>query len=360
MLAMPGMRAFSLSARGPGGVSFDADGVHVGDVPLLMRSEARGAHKRWVVRPISKLNDELSALYRLPVDAAMKANALQLIATAFNRGDLAMAAIATVQMQFPDPPRLAKRVETHKEIERRAVELHRSGLLKFWDPAKHPHAGAPPNSGWFAPVSGEGPGAAIVVPVSDPSMERPGERPIIWGGGGGGGGGISPRQLEFPFPRFWSRPSTEIPAKPPSPPPRPTSPPKTQPELPFPEGLPRQRPLTGSDVEGAPSRGGRLGNPPVRAQNAEIAAKLKDQGFTITGGGGETKEEYIPPEGPEDRGTYVDITAVNTRTGETVRVQTIDTLADGTPDQREAAAEARIRKRFPNDTLILIPKRKTP
>jgi filamentous hemagglutinin len=41
------------------------------------------------------------------------------------------------------------------------------------------------------------------------------------------------------------------------------------------------------------------------------------------------------------------------------RVQTIDTLADGvTPTQAEAAARDRIRAAFPNDELILIPKRK--
>jgi hypothetical protein len=156
MFAMPGLRAFSLAAaRGLGGVSCDVDGVYVGDIPLLTCCEANGANKRWVVRPISELNNELSALYRLPVDAARKANALQLIATALNRGDIAMAAIATVQMEFPDPPPLAKGVESRAEVERRATEFYHSGLLKFWDPAKHPRAGTPPNPGWFAPIGEE-------------------------------------------------------------------------------------------------------------------------------------------------------------------------------------------------------------
>ena len=62
-----------------------------------------------------------------------------------------MAAIATVQMQFPDPPPLAKAAESDDEIICRAAELSRSGLLKAnWDPAKHPRTGTEPNPGWFA------------------------------------------------------------------------------------------------------------------------------------------------------------------------------------------------------------------
>lgn len=54
-------------------------------------------------------------------------------------------------------------------------------------------------------------------------------------------------------------------------------------------------------------------------------------------------------------GTYVDITLTNGTL--TMRIQTIDTLADGlTPTLREAAAAARIRAAFPNDPLILVPK----
>ena len=107
-----------------------------------------------------------------------------------------------------------------------------------------------------------------------------------------------------------------------------------------------------------PSHGGRLGSPATRAQNAEIAADLKKKGFIITGGGGGMAEEYIRGAGPGTLGgTYVDITAVNEETGATIRVQTIDTLANGSPTPRETAAAERIRRAFPNDTLVLIPKR---
>jgi len=107
-----------------------------------------------------------------------------------------------------------------------------------------------------------------------------------------------------------------------------------------------------------PSRGGRLGSPATRAQNAEIAAELEQNGFRISHGGGQRPEEYIPGSGPGTLGgTYVDITAVNPETGAVTRVQTIDTLADGRPTPREAAAADRIRAKFPNDVLILVPKR---
>jgi hypothetical protein len=112
------MCAFSLaSRRGGEGVSCDADGVFVGGVPLL---RPPSAEKRcWTARPAAEINEELTARYRLPIDIASRAGALALIATALNRGDLAMAAIAAVQMQLPDPPPLAKRAENPDEIARR-------------------------------------------------------------------------------------------------------------------------------------------------------------------------------------------------------------------------------------------------
>jgi hypothetical protein len=104
MFAMPGWRAFSLapSRRSGGGVAFDDQGVFVGGVPLLMRKQTPYGVAHWNVRQLDALEAELTAVYRLPIDVARKANALALIAAALNRGDLAMAAIAAVQMEFPD------------------------------------------------------------------------------------------------------------------------------------------------------------------------------------------------------------------------------------------------------------------
>ncbi len=150
MNVLPGTRSFSLSpSRSGTGVSCDRDGVFVGGVTLLTRESVGG---KWSVRPVTTLNDELSARFQIPVDVTGKLNALTLIATAFNRGDLAMAAIATVQMQFPDPPSMEQDAETDaRVIHRRAIELWHSGLLKVdWDPAQHPRAGTKPNPGWFA------------------------------------------------------------------------------------------------------------------------------------------------------------------------------------------------------------------
>ena len=118
--------------------------------------------------------------------------------------------------------------------------------------------------------------------------------------------------------------------------------------------LPEGSPATSS------SRGGRLGSPATRAQIAAIRAKLENEDLTVIHGGG-LPEEYIPGPVPGTRGgTFVDITAVNNETGVTTRIQTIDTLADGSPTPREAAAAARIRYAFPNDRLILIPKKTNP
>jgi hypothetical protein len=311
--------------------------VFVGDVPLLQAAGRAGVNRQWSARPISELNEELSAQYGLPIDVAAKASALALIAAAFNRGDLAMAAIATVQMQFPDPP-LTKGWETENEVTRRALELHRSRLLKFWDPAKHPRTGTPPNPGWFAPEDG-----AETPPVIPAASSRfwpwnwlPGKKPFV-----PGAGTAPPGTVPVPIPGG-------VPA------------------LPAPRGAPAEPAApAGRSAEPepvtAPRSGGRLGGPATRAQNAAIAAGLKDEGYKITGGGGERAEEYIPGPGPGGLGgTYVDITAVNPETGAVTRVQTIDTLADGSPTPREAAAAARIRAKYPNDTLMLIPKKRTP
>ena len=85
---------------------------------------------------------------------------------------------------------------------------------------------------------------------------------------------------------------------------------------------------------------------------------MERRGWTITGGGGpsrDLKEEYLPGPGGGRRGSsYPDITA--TKGGKTLRVNTIDTYADGvTPTKREAANAARIRGQT-GEHVLLIPK----
>src|SRR6202030_1895118 len=77
-----------------------------------------------------------------------------------------------------------------------------------------------------------------------------------------------------------------------------------------------------------PNPGGRLGSPSTRSQVAAIADELESRGWTITGGGGSLPEEYIAGAGGGRAGSaYPDITA--TMNGRTLRINTIDTLADG-------------------------------
>ncbi len=102
--------------------------------------------------------------------------------------------------------------------------------------------------------------------------------------------------------------------------------------------------------------GGRWGNGATRALNDRLATSLESDGYTITGGAGRASEEWFAGLGGGTKGgTFVDITA--TKGTGTVRIQTITTFADGvSPTAAEAAAAARIQAKFPNDTLLLIPK----
>jgi filamentous hemagglutinin len=104
-----------------------------------------------------------------------------------------------------------------------------------------------------------------------------------------------------------------------------------------------------------PNPYGKLGKPSTRVQNTEIANELEAEGYEITGGGGRTKEEYIPsPYGTRKGSVSVDITA--TKPGDTVRVQTVDTLESGVPTPREMTNAGKILKADRNGGIFLIPK----
>ena len=108
------------------------------------------------------------------------------------------------------------------------------------------------------------------------------------------------------------------------------------------------------------AQGGRLGNATTRQQVSDIADTMESRGWTVTGGGGKAPEEYIPGPGGAKKGSaYPDITA--TKDGNTLRVNTVDTRADGvTPTTREANNAAKIRSLKPDDHLLLIPKAQAP
>ena len=151
MLHMPAMRVFALR---PEGVRCGVDGLFVGSVPLLLRARDPRDREHWSVRPATELDDELTARYGLPIDVTTKAGGLANVAKALDRGDLALAGIGAVLLQFPDPPQLDKGAPTADDLARLATELACSGLLKGdWDPTKHPRTGEKPNPGWFAEVA---------------------------------------------------------------------------------------------------------------------------------------------------------------------------------------------------------------
>ena len=107
-----------------------------------------------------------------------------------------------------------------------------------------------------------------------------------------------------------------------------------------------------------PNPGGRLGKESTRAHIDDVATEMERRGFEITGGGNRLPEEYLPgPGGGRKGSSFPDITA--TKNGRTVRVNTVDTRADGvTPSTREANNAARIRSQTPGDHLLLVPKPK--
>ncbi len=105
MLHLPATRAFGLR---PEGVHCGRDGLFVGSVGLLRRERSSYGREYWSVRSSSELEDELTARYGLPIEVAAKAGGLASVARALDRGDLALAGIAAVLLQFPDPPPLEK------------------------------------------------------------------------------------------------------------------------------------------------------------------------------------------------------------------------------------------------------------
>jgi hypothetical protein len=148
---------FRLSPAGQNhGVSCDGQGAFVGPVALLERKSGLGGGEQWQPRPPDELDAELSACFGLPVDVSRKAEGLAAIARALNRDDLVLAQIATLHLQFPDPPVLTKAARSQGDTIELARLLYRGELLKEdWDPAEHPRwpAGSPGGiGGEFAPA----------------------------------------------------------------------------------------------------------------------------------------------------------------------------------------------------------------
>lgn len=175
MTELSRIREFRLS---PLGVSCGEDGLYVGGIPLLKCERQTGNHEIWTPRPVDDLNCALTAYYDLPIDAASKIGGMTTVAKALNRGDLILANIAAVQLQFPDLPSLEKADWSFEDTAHLAAELRLSGLLKIdWNPAKHPRWPAKEpegRGGQFAPKGdGESDAARNASPIIPAQMTTP-------------------------------------------------------------------------------------------------------------------------------------------------------------------------------------------
>jgi RHS repeat-associated protein len=123
----------------------------------------------------------------------------------------------------------------------------------------------------------------------------------------------------------------------------------------FAKGLVKQ---SSNSINLATKAGGRLGNVSTRAHIGEIAKTLESRGYTITGGGGRTAEEFLKPFGGGRKGgSFLDITAIHPNYP-TLRINTVDVYKNGMPTLREFNNAERIRKQIaPGEHLLLIPKR---
>jgi hypothetical protein len=151
-------RIFRLSERRGQGVSCSKEGLFVGDTPLLEEVQG-GGRVVWRVRPQSQLDPELSKSYGVALDFGAKMSGVAGVARALADGDLALAQIAALLLQLPDPP-LSKKGEAPLErLTELAGQLQSSGLMKVdWDPKKHPRWSAGSSEGvggQFAPADSD-------------------------------------------------------------------------------------------------------------------------------------------------------------------------------------------------------------
>ncbi len=155
-MSAPQNRFFKLSLPvGQSGLSCDATGAFIEDIPLLKREGEDGSDSAWIARSTDELSEEIGARYGLPVDLSSRVEGLDAIARALNTGEVARAQMATVLLAFPEVPTLSKGALSSDALEQFARELYRGGLLKAdWDPDEHPRwpTGSPDSQGGqFAP-----------------------------------------------------------------------------------------------------------------------------------------------------------------------------------------------------------------
>jgi len=149
-------RRFALSSERGHGIFCGEEGLFVGGVPMLQRVFGNDRSERWRPRPTIDLNRDLSKRYGLPIETDSRLERLVSIGRALDRGDLAYAMMATLHLDFPDPPDPTKSGPGHHDALNLSRNLKASGLLKAdWDPSKHPRwpvGTAAGIGGEFAPV----------------------------------------------------------------------------------------------------------------------------------------------------------------------------------------------------------------
>ncbi len=111
-----------------------------------------------------------------------------------------------------------------------------------------------------------------------------------------------------------------------------------------------------------PQRGfGPKGKPETQAFNDDVAREMARRGWTLKAGGTRYKEEHFPRPGSSRRRGSKSVDMTFEKDGRVLRVQTVETMADGkTLTPREQTNARIIRSRMkPREHLLLIPKPKS-
>jgi len=158
----------------PGGVQCDDAGLAIAGVAVLQRTEPPGGRIVWAPKPPEEIDRAMSARFRAPVALTGKQAQLDFIARCLTKGDIALAQIAALHLQVPDPPPLAKAsLPPSSDL---LAQLIASGLLASdWNPDAHPRTGMPPNPGWFAPRDDGG--YEVAENDKEPPQTMPDESP---------------------------------------------------------------------------------------------------------------------------------------------------------------------------------------
>jgi hypothetical protein len=120
------------------GVSCDANGAFIDDIPLLKRVVASGQEK-WMPRDGDDISTDLSKRFGFPIDFSSKTRGVTTIARALNEGSVVRAQLAALFLRFPNPPQIAKSAASKSDLIKFIRELHASDMLKAtWEPTEHP------------------------------------------------------------------------------------------------------------------------------------------------------------------------------------------------------------------------------